>query len=117
MERDRLRVAYAAETAMDAVLADSFPASDPPSWTFGVERTQLQRDQTRHEHAAQAAYDEPSDNAPSAGQRFLKGVVALVGAVGVVLLFPILIIGLPVALAVRFVLEATGWRNVRPKQA
>ena len=26
----------AAEQALDAVLADSFPASDPPPWTLGV---------------------------------------------------------------------------------
>lgn len=29
----------AAERALDAVLADSFPASDPPSWTLGVSRS------------------------------------------------------------------------------
>jgi len=26
----------AAERALDAILADSFPASDPPPWTLGV---------------------------------------------------------------------------------
>ena len=26
------------ETALDIILADSFPASDPPPWTLGVER-------------------------------------------------------------------------------
>jgi hypothetical protein len=26
------------ETALDVILADSFPASDPPPWTLGVER-------------------------------------------------------------------------------
>ena len=34
MRRDRL----AAERAIDDVLADSFPASDPPSWNPGITR-------------------------------------------------------------------------------
>jgi hypothetical protein len=46
----------------------------------------------------------------------VKGVFALVGAAGVALLFPLLIIGLPVALAVRLVLDLTGWRIVSPRQ-
>lgn len=36
---DRRRT-LAAERAMDAALADSFPASDPPSWMPGVARPQ-----------------------------------------------------------------------------
>jgi hypothetical protein len=31
------------EVAIDMTLADSFPASDPPCWTLGVERSQRKR--------------------------------------------------------------------------
>ena len=37
----------AAERALDAVLADSFPASDPPSWTLGVAHVPSETDATR----------------------------------------------------------------------
>jgi hypothetical protein len=40
--RDR-RERLAAERAIDDVLADSFPASDPPSWNPGVTRLNLER--------------------------------------------------------------------------
>ena len=41
----------AAERALDSVLADSFPASDPPSWTLGITRPQPARDGMHHETA------------------------------------------------------------------
>lgn len=37
MDRARQR-RFATERALDAALADSFPASDPPPWTLGVSR-------------------------------------------------------------------------------
>ena len=37
----------AAERALDAALADSFPASDPPSWTLGVTYLPSETDATR----------------------------------------------------------------------
>jgi hypothetical protein len=47
----------------------------------------------------------------SAARTFLQGVVSLAGAAGVALLVPfaILLVGLPVALVVRGLLEALGW--------
>jgi hypothetical protein len=42
---------------------------------------------------------------------FVRGLISLAGAVGIVLLTPfvMLLIGLPVALAVRGIVEAVGW--------
>jgi hypothetical protein len=37
-ESNEQRLRLAAERALDQVLADSFPASDPPSWNTGIVR-------------------------------------------------------------------------------
>jgi hypothetical protein len=42
----------AAERALDSVLADSFPASDPPSWTLGITRPQPECQATSAETVA-----------------------------------------------------------------
>ena len=93
--RDRL----AAERAIDDVLADSFPASDPPSWNPGMTRVALDVDFIDVSRPARG------------GRTFLHGLVSLAGAAGIALAVPfvILLIGLPVALAVRGLVEAVGW--------
>ena len=109
----------AAERAVDSVLADSFPASDPPSWTLGITRPHPELQATSGETVV-------PDDSPAAfvrenvidvsrpatdGRTFLDGLVSLTGAVGIALLVPfvILLIGVPIALAVRGVIEAASW--------
>jgi hypothetical protein len=117
-EAETLEQRLAAERAVDSVLADSFPASDPPSWTLGI--THPQPEQTTNAEAvapdagqAVAAKADLIDIArPAAnGRAFLKGVVSLAGASGIALLVPfvILLIGMPIALAVGGVVKAAGW--------
>ena len=115
--RDRL----AAERAIDDVLADSFPASDPPSWNPGITRLHLDGDlahRARDRHRSPMRASEVTGSATSLtspGQRaeatFLQGLVSLAGAAGIALAVPfvILLIGLPIALAVRGLLEVVGW--------
>jgi hypothetical protein len=116
--RDRL----AAERAIDDVLADSFPASDPPSWNPGVTRLNpdghLTHPSSGHTPITDAGErgrglaDVIDVSRPTRGGRtLLQGLASLAGAAGIALAVPfvILLIGLPVALAVRGLLEAVGW--------
>lgn len=119
--KDR-RERLAAERAIDDVLADSFPASDPPSWNPGITRLAL-----GGHLADRASGHTPITDAgarwaglsdvvdvsrpTSEGRTFFQGLASLTGAAGIALAVPfvILAIGLPIALAVRGLLELVGW--------
>ena len=93
---DERAARYAAERELDQILADSFPASDPPSWTLGVSRP-----------AAVRRVSLPRDT----GRPFLRALASLAGGAGIALLVPvvILLVGVSVALAARGIAEAIGW--------
>ena len=116
--RDRL----AAERAIDDVLADSFPASDPPSWNPGITRLHFDADlahrasgqipRTAAGESVNGLSDVIDVSRPTHGGRtFRQGLVSLAGATGTALAVPfvILLIGLPIALTVRGLLEVVGW--------
>jgi VIT1/CCC1 family predicted Fe2+/Mn2+ transporter len=119
--RDR-RERLTAERAIDDVLADSFPASDPPSWNPGITRLAL----GGHLADRASGHTPLTDAGPrraglsdvvdvsrpaSEGRTFLQGLVSLTGAAGIAPAVPfvILLIGLPISLAVRGLLEVVGW--------
>jgi len=119
--RDR-RERLAAERAIDDVLADSFPASDPPSWNPGITRLALGghladrasgHTPLTDAWARRAGFRDVVDvSRPTGeGRTFLQGLVSLTGAAGIALVVPfvILLIGLPIALTVRGLLEVVGW--------
>lgn len=120
-ESNERRLRLAAERALDQVLADSFPASDPPSWNTGIVRPRQRAGVEPHaerfeaiaDTAARAVASDVLDvSRPSSRDRtFLQVLVSLAGAVGIALLVPvaILLVGLPVVFAVRGVLEVIGW--------
>jgi hypothetical protein len=108
----------AAERALDEALADSFPASDPPSWNPGIVRLGPADHVTRGAAPAKDAgrtlrmADVVAVSRPAHADRtFLQALVSLFGAAGLALLMgvAILLIGLPIALVVRGLLEAISW--------
>jgi hypothetical protein len=120
-ESSERRRRLAAELALDQVLVDSFPASDPPSWNPGIALLKpTLGSNSRPEPAGAVADAEAPARASdiidvsrgSDGDRtFLQSLVSLAGAAGIALLVPlvILFVGLPIVLSVRGVLALLSW--------
>jgi hypothetical protein len=126
-----LRQRRLTEHALDQVLADSFPASDPPPWTPGVATTTVNPARpgasplplfaavvTRAAGWSSRPYAEDVI-VPYRGFRekrtLVQKLTSLAGVIGVAFLVPIaiLIVGIPIALAARGVLEVVGWLGGR----
>ena len=90
------RRSLAAERALDAVLDDSFPASDPPSWTPGIA-------EARPAHLATVT---PLPVTSTDSPRWVQRLGSSVGAIVLALAVPLFVVGLPLALAWLAVLTA-----------
>jgi len=110
------------ELAIDDTLAASFPASDPPAWNPGMARpipVATSRDRA-NDIRLSATRDKTTSGTPGvidvsrphgSERTLLQAVVSLAGATGIALLVPfaILLVGLPIALAGRGLLEVLAW--------
>ena len=103
------------EAAVDEALAESFPASDPPAWTSGIAQPAAPRPRTADVPPVTDGGDRRDVGdapLPDAWTPTLRQIlVSLAGVTGIALLVPlvVLLVGMPVALAVRGVLEAAQW--------
>lgn len=85
------------EAKINHVLAESFPASDAPSWTLAVSRS-----------PARSVVDV---SRPPSRDGVWKGLVALIEAAALVpaVGLAILAVGIPVVIAARLVIDAVIW--------
>ncbi len=111
-----VRKRLAAERAIDDVIADSFPASDPPSWNPGIARlAPLSREPAGPAatggRAAARAIDVLDVSLPPTGRTVVQVLISVAGATGLALMVPfvILLIGLPFVLMIRGLLHAISW--------
>jgi hypothetical protein len=99
------------EQKVDDALIDSFPASDPPPWTFGkVPGSPLE--QTQRTMADAPVWSSHTTVIVAGGQRTVWQWMATgLGAIGTGMLIPIAIlaIGIPVAVATLILVEVATW--------
>jgi hypothetical protein len=108
-----------AEKQIDDMLSNSFPASDPPSWTLGrTETGPLDAPGAVSAFGLGARAKNPRPGADEAAAvptwgRYWHTATSFAGAMGLVLLVPIFVVLLPFALMYRLVLEVVRWRSLR----
>ena len=111
-----VRKRLVAERAIDDVIADSFPASDPPSWTPAIARPAPLRRELAGPAATAGrvparAIDVLDVSLPPRKRSFVQLLVSLLGATALALMVPfvVLLIGLPFVLVLRGLLHAIAW--------